>query len=308
MSKKPKSADKNAKPLTKAEKVAKATKIAADKAQAGADAKAAKEGKMADAAAKAKDGKPPKGAVVARTELEDKMLFLHHLPKVKAQRDVIAKATNLIRTLYQAAKVDGFDKADFDLGIQLETAEQEAVIKSKVVRQMTIAKYMGCDLGAQLDMFLEPVRMPAADRAYIEGQNASMQHKAARPEYDPSTEQHREYMRGYHEVQEKQLTKGIAPTEPVPSGPLSSETATLITKAEKVAKASKGDDADVKTVKPTSIPHKPPSSGMAMTRADFEAQKKKQQAEAEAAFKKPEVAAAGDTGSMFHKKAASPAS
>jgi hypothetical protein len=45
-----------------------------------------------------------------------------------------------------------------------------------------------------------------------------MQHAPAKPGYDPATEQHREYMRGYHEVQEQILKENIKPVDNTPKG------------------------------------------------------------------------------------------
>ena len=157
---------------------------------------------------------PARKVVRTLTNEEDKALFKHHNPKIQAQKDKVATAVSDLRALYKTAKADGFEKPDFDTATQLATPEKEAKTKAKIARQLQVAQWCEVDLGEQLDMFLEPVRIPAADRAYIGGQNAAMAHQPAKPEYDPSTEQHREYMRGYHEVQTKQLKAGIGKTEP----------------------------------------------------------------------------------------------
>lgn len=290
---KTKHADKNNPPQrkSKGDKV----KEAADKAQATADKKAAAQTeKDAKAAAKEAEKAPKPVRFSDPANAEDKALFFHHLPKIKEQREAVTKAVNNLRTLYKTAKSDGFVKEDFDIGIQLESVEQEAKVRAKIARTLTIAQYQNCDLGAQLDMFLEPTRVPASDRAYAEGEKDAMQHSAAKPSYDPSTEQHRRYMEGYHSVQAKQIQHGIAKPEAAP---------TLI------PKGSKGD-GDVKTVKPVTVPEKP-TSGMAMTRADFEREKQRKiKEEADKVFARETAAAgaaAGDTTSMFQKKAAAPA-
>lgn len=215
----------------------------------------------------------PKAEKVERaplTNAEDKALFLHHLPKIKLQKDKLATATADLRNLYKTAKADGFEKADFDLAAAIETAEKEAKTKAKIARQLQIAQFLDSDLGEQLDMFLEPARVPAADRAYKEGQSAAMQHLAAKPSYDPATEQHREYMRGYGEVQGKQLKAGIGKS--------------ALAKPEKAASPNASGGAPI-------------ASGMAMSRADYKLQQ-------DLARQEEERGAGSD--SAFRKKAASP--
>lgn len=155
------------------------------------------------------------------TDLEAKKLFLHHLPKIT---DLIAAkdaAVANLRNAYKTAKSDGFLKTDFDTAFHIQAADGEKKRKAAIARELTIAKWLGCDLGAQLDMFLEPVRVPAADRAYEEGQTASMTGASPKPDYHPSTEQHRRYMEGYHAHQStlatgfKKLDEDAGyPTEP----------------------------------------------------------------------------------------------
>ena len=267
MAKKPKSADKNnqrtAGPKAAKPKATKARKTATPP----------KEPRVSKA--------PPRDPL---TNAEDKALFLHHLPKIKAQKDKLTTAMADLRNLYKTAKADGFEKADFDIAAALETAEKEAKTKAKIARQLQVAQWLDSDLGQQLDMFLEPSRMPAADRAYIEGQNAAMQHLAAKPSYDPATEQHREYMRGYHEVQTKQLKAGIGKTaaaEPEPKKPA----APNVSGGHPVSAGQATGE--------------PVTSGLRMSRADFARQQEL------AAQQEAERSGAGPD-SAFQRKAASP--
>lgn len=218
---------------------------------------------------KASDSKP--AAVKAAPKIfnnddpEAKALFLQHLPKIKDLKERLNTANANLRNAYKSAKAQGaFEKADFDYAFQLETAEQEAKTRAKIARNLTIARYMGSDLGAQLDMFLEPVRTPAADRAYAEGETAAMQNETAKPVYAPETEQYRKYMEGYHSVQAKQVGKGIEKLHP------DVEKDVKQTAAEK-AKIKKQQDAkafDAGAKEEAT----PVTSGVAMTRAEFEAQ------------------------------------
>lgn len=209
--------------------------------------------------------KPEKKAkVVFNSELdeEEKALFLnHHLPAVRGLRATVAKATANLRNAYKKAKAEGnFTKADFDTAFAVETSESEARERAKIARSLKIAKIMGSSLGAQLDMFLEPDRTPAADIAYQEGRDASIQNKKASPKYDPSTEQHRRYMEGFHEHQAT-LAKGIGKLHPAVEEDVK-ETAAKKAKTEQ-AKAVDAEEFDKAPA---------PSSGVPMTRAQFKAQ------------------------------------
>jgi len=241
MVKKPKSADKNnlktAGPKAAGHQTRKSLAKATTKAP-----KAAKPPK-----------EPPRKVVRTLTNEEDKQLFKHHNPKIQAQKAAVATAVSELRKLYKTAKADGFEKADFDTATQLETPEKEAKTKARIARQLQVAQWCEVDLGEQLDMFLEPVRIPATDRAYTEGQNAAMQHLAAKPGYDPSTEQHREYMRGYHEVQTKQLKAGIGKTAAAAPEP----------------KAAAANASGGQPVSAGQAGGEPVTSGLRMSRADW---------------------------------------
>lgn len=220
--------------------------------------------------------KPAKAAKAApkifnNDDPEAKALFLQHLPKVKDLRAKVAKATADLRNSYKSAKAQGgFEKVDFDYAIEVETAEAEAKARAKIARRLTIARYMGSDLGAQLDMFLEPDRTPAADRAYNEGQTASMKGESARPDYAPETEQYRQWMAGYNDDQETRIKKGI---KPLSEGEKEVAEDIKQTKAQKDAiKTQKAADANA-----FDKPKEVPTSGTPMTRAEFLAQQQKEE-------------------------------
>ncbi len=156
----------------------------------------------------------------------DKALFLTHLPLIVTGRDAVASSTGILRNFYKDAKRDGFTKKDFDYAIAVKTPEAEARTKEAIRRRLLVAKWMGSDLGSQLDLFSEPTRVPAVDRAYEEGQTASMQNKALKPPYDPSTEQYAKFTKGWHDHQaaivkarvSKTADKYTKPKVPKPNG------------------------------------------------------------------------------------------
>ena len=230
--------------------------------------KAAKE-----AAAPPKDApapKPEKKAAAAakpeRNDADEQKLFLQHLPIIQAQVAKAATAVSDLRNLYKKAKGDGFDKYDFEIAMALDTAEKEAKQKAKIARTLQIARFCGKSLGGQLEMFLEPDRTPASENAYEEGRIASMKNETARPGYDPSTEQHREYMRGYHEVQGEKIKTGIKPLDDTPKGSRPADEAPKPTPVSKVAEAPKSAPAPADVAAPAA---QEPTSGLRVTRADF---------------------------------------
>ncbi len=217
-------------------------------------AKAAPAKKKAGTEPKAKPSKAVR-KIFNNDDPEAKSLFLQHNKEIEIQRAKLARAGSDLRNLYKSAKAQGgFEKADFDYAVEVKTAEAEAKTRAKIVRRLQIARYMGSDLGAQLDMFNEPDRTPAIDRAYNEGETASMKNEKASPSYAPDTEQYRNYMAGFHDHQAK-LAKGIKKPEPAERA---------AEQAEKAAAQQKAEDAKEFV-----------TSGQPMTRSDFEAAQRK---------------------------------
>lgn len=255
------------------------------------DATAGAKGKADAAEARAGGGKKPSAAAAPPTggntddlDREEKALFLHHLPLVKAGRERVGKATAGLRNLYKKAKAEGnFTKADFDTALALETAEQEARERAKIARALKIAKIVGSSMGNQLDLFLEPDRTPIADRAYAEGEKASMENKKAAPPYDPSTEAYRQFMSGFH-AHQATLAKGIKPTNEAVKEDVKVTADQKATNDQQRAQDDKafqqadkpngeGDKPPAETVKDAEPPPAAPTSGTPMTRAQFKAQK-----------------------------------
>jgi hypothetical protein len=185
------------------------------------------------------------------TDKEMKALFLHHLVGAKGDGGITALKAALntananLRNAYRSAKADGLLKVDFDDAFAIQQADGEKKKKAAIMRSLTIAKWLGCDLGQQLDMFAEPSRVPAAERAFSEGESASMLGKPLKCDYHESTEQYRQFCAGFNSHQET-LQAGFKKLEP------------------------KEGEAGYPTEK--GYP-KQPSNVVAMTRAEAEAQK-----------------------------------
>ena len=219
----------------------------------------------AEARSKGKGGKPvakkkESPAVAAarknpEVDQEARALFLQHLPKIATLKDKLNTANSNLRNAYKTAKADGFLRDDFDVAFEMQGDGGEKKRKAAIARQLTIAKWLGCDLGSQLDLFVEPERVPAVDRAFEEGRTASMSGMPAKPSYDPDTEQYRQYMAGFHADTENRLKKGITKLHPAVEADVK-ETAASKVKTE----TQKGEDAKA---------FEAPTSGVAMTRSQL---------------------------------------
>lgn len=277
--------------MTEAQKEAAKAEREAAKTAAAAGAK----GKADKAEARSGAAKPSAAAAKPQTtgntddlDREEKALFLHHMPLIKAARDRVASATGDLRNLYKKAKAEGnFTKADFDTAFALETAEKEAKARARIARELKIARIVGSSMGNQLDLFLEPDRTPAADNAFAEGERDAMQNLPAKLKYDPSTEQARKYLEGYHSVSAKRVKEGIGKLDPE-DGTMADQDA----KAKAKSDQQKAQDAKAfeQSDKPNGEGDKPapetgnaeppaaPASGTPMTRAQFKAEQEKKKA------------------------------
>jgi hypothetical protein len=220
---------------------------------------------------------------------EERPIFLNYLPKVEKARKAIADATKDIRHLYKEAKSFGLDKSDFDVAFDLSTPEKEAKTKAKILRHKMIASY----LGIELELVGGVDRRPASAQAYEEGKTAAMRGDRVAPDYHPSTEQYRKYMEGYHVGQELYVKNGIKQTNDA------QETAKKPAAPESKQDAPKPQSEDSST------------SGIRMTRADYERELRKAEQEKQASQQSvapnkqaPPTAAADDDDepSMFRKR------
>lgn len=241
---------------------------------------------------------------------ENRKLFLNvHLPKIKQLRDRLATANSNLRNAYKTAKAEGsFTKTDFDTAIEMEDAEKEARAKARIARTLVIARYMGSAMGAQLDLFLEPDRTPAADRAFDEGKMAAMKGETAKPPYDPSTEQHRKFMEGYHSVSEQRVKEGIKPLSKKEQKAAAEKEAADDDKATKAQKAANQAQraADEKAFESPPESLKQQTSGVPTSRAAFLKQQQelaKQQAQTEAQQEPEDDEEDDEEDSAFSKRA-----
>lgn len=223
--------------------------------------------KEAADSAEQRSGKAPKAETAKATEKapkatntddQDRALFLDYLPKVAAGKKAIADATNALRTLYKQAKADGMLKSDFDEAILMQGTEGEKVKKAAIARSLKIARWLGMNLGSQLDMFEQDEHVPATDRAFEEGKSQAMLGISLKCDYAPETEQYRRFAQGWHEGQAV-LSKGFKKLHPE-------------VQKDEIDKAAKKSQREAQQAEDAKV-FDAPASGVAMTRAEFEAQK-----------------------------------
>lgn len=138
-----------------------------------------------------------------------KKLFLEMRDHWKGLQDRATSAAGKRRQYEGEIKSSGFSMKQIKTSLQVATPEGEAEFKLEMANLMLAAAYSDADIGEQLSLFLDHSRTPAVDRAWKEGQSDAMANKAAQPKYDPSTEQYRAFMEGYHEEQGRQVKAGI---------------------------------------------------------------------------------------------------
>jgi hypothetical protein len=68
-------------------------------------------------------------------------------------------------------------------------------------------------MGAQLDLFAQPDRTPAVEKAYDEGKQAFFENKRATPPYAPGVPQYTQWLEGYHNAQDARVRGGLKPLE-----------------------------------------------------------------------------------------------
>jgi hypothetical protein len=132
--------------------------------------------------------------------------------------------------------------------------EGEKVKKAAIQRSLRIARWLGMDLGAQLDMFEQDARVPAVDRAYEEGKSQAMQGISLKCDYAPETAQYREFARGWHDGQAA-LASGFKKLHPEVAKD----------EAEKAVAKEKTDGQKAEDAAAFDAP----ASGVAMTRSEF---------------------------------------
>lgn len=121
-------------------------------------------------------------------------------------------AKRAIDDVVAEAHASGFTKKALEIADDLATMKGEAKVKDAVELRLRIARLIGHPMGAQFDLFADAKPQPSVDRAFDEGQMASVENRPAKPDYSPETPEYDAYMRGFHEHQGT-LAGGIKATD-----------------------------------------------------------------------------------------------
>jgi hypothetical protein len=147
---------------------------------------------------------------------EERQAAFHKLRDELGVADAaLDKAKEGRRLVVKRAKAAGFLLEEFKVADQLETDEGEQTVKDKIERTLRIARWLAIPIGGQSDMFSQPDRTPAVDRAKAEGKRDGLAGKPRKPDYAPETEQYRSYMAGFDEGQTVLASEGFKKLTPV---------------------------------------------------------------------------------------------
>jgi hypothetical protein len=187
------------------------------------------------------------------TDDEVRALFLSNRGEYVAAKAKLDAAKKVVDDAVTQAKSDGFTKKELDLSIQLSDLKGEKKVIADVETRLRVARWIGHKMGAQMDLFAEPDRTPSVDKAFDEGKVASMSGKPRKPPYAPGLPQEASWYAGFDKDQER-LQASVGRGNATPPAPGGAGTAT-----------------------------EPPTSGMRMSRADYQAEQIKARAAREAA-------------------------
>lgn len=233
------------------------------KGATAAKPRTSKKGATAAAAASVADG--TKGANSAPLDPKARELFLKDLEEYTRHRAALVKAQSAMQKFGKTVKSDGFTMRQIKLAFDIQTPEGEAVYRSLVANDLLAARYIGADIGTQFDLFVKQGDVDPGDRAFHEGQKASMENRAAVPDYSPDTDNYRRYMEGFHAHQETLVKGGIKKLDKKDEGGGSGGKGDAQKDAAPPRRTAASKDAA-----PPPGPAAAPASGVGITRSDFE--------------------------------------
>lgn len=267
------------------------TKKGAGKKAAAAKPRAGS--KKSDKAAPVAD--QAKGSNSAPLDPKARELFLRDLEEYTKLRAAMTKAQTNLRKFGKIVKQDGFTMRQIKLAFDIQTPEGEAVYRSLIANDLLAARYIGAEIGTQFDLFVKPGDVDPGDRAFHEGQKASMENRAAVPDYAPGTNEYDRYMAGFHEHQSSLVKNGISKLEKKDGGGdggsgngKGGAAKDAAPPRERRATAEK-DAAPARDAAPSR-----PASGVGITRADYERQ--------QSAAPEPETSPRAEAESHFQRK------
>lgn len=161
-------------------------------------------------------GQPP--PALGHNQMSDDdsaVLFFQHKKSYVAALAKKKETDAAFRNVAKLAKAELGEGAvaDIKTAIELESEEGEAKIKGVIEAQLRVARWMNVPLGSQSDMFAEPDRTPAVDRAYAAGKSAGLAGETLNNPHAHDMPQHERFDQGWRDGQAVHLAKIKAPAD-----------------------------------------------------------------------------------------------
>lgn len=147
------------------------------------------------------------------SEAQRQELFLSHKNALITVKGKLTTAVANVRNIKKKIKADGYTVEQVEAAILMETEEGEAKIRAKTADILQAARWVGVAWGETLDMFNQPDRVPATDKAFDQGKRDSMENKPRKAPHAPESPQAASYYAGYDKHQ-GDLHKGFKTSKP----------------------------------------------------------------------------------------------
>lgn len=147
------------------------------------------------------------------SEAQRQDLFLSHKNALITVKGKLATAVANVRNIKKKIKADGYTVRQVEAAILMETEEGEAKVRAETADILQAARWVGVAWGETLDMFNQPDRVPATDKAFDQGKRDSMENKPRKAQHAPESPQAASYYAGYDKHQ-GELHKGFKTSKP----------------------------------------------------------------------------------------------
>jgi hypothetical protein len=195
--------------------------------------------RSAPGAAAVQDASPGVGHNSEDTRTEDEVRegFLQHREEWNRWMAKAKVLEKLEKEVKANLKAEGYTVKQMQIADQLLGSPQaEAKVQGEVTDRLQVAQWVGHPMGAQMDLFAQPDRTPAVDRARDAGKQASMESRPRKAPHSPETEQAAAWYAGY-DAHQHDLHKGFKKTKPDGNGNGSKEPAADVTSGEHVTRS-----------------------------------------------------------------------
>jgi hypothetical protein len=143
---------------------------------------------------KAKSDKPRKLTAAELSDTDRQRLLLAHKRKLKPLLLTETAAKKAVSNAYELAKKEGITKKELQLAFLLDTDEGAEKVKLQMQQILNVDRWVGGELGEQLEMFPKPSVMV---KAYADGKRAALEDEPARPPESLSQNAANEWLAGH---------------------------------------------------------------------------------------------------------------